>query len=205
MGGRGSASGLSGSGFTTYTDVKSSASALGLGNGGETDKWMAGLTDKEHKSVKRYTKSWYVDINDHLRGIEPGSSVIKNDVKNMEQAINKFNLQNPTVFHRGSSASLLGGANSVADINKMAGQVVVDKGFTSTSATSGKGFTYKPIQYHIQTPAGKGIGAFVQGISGYGATENEFVFNHGSGFKILGAYQKHGQVHVNMRYVGRMS
>lgn len=165
---------------------------------------MHGLDPKERNAVVKYTGSGYANMNMYLRGQIDGSNIVKNRVKNMEQAINKFNLENPTVFHRGSSASLLGGANSVADINKMVGQVVVDKGFTSTSATLGKGFTGKGINYHIQTPSGKGIGAFVQGMSNF-ASENEFVFNHDSGFKILGAYQKHGKVHVNMRYVGRMS
>ena len=204
MGGRGSSSGIGGSSFTTYTTIVDSKKGLGLGNGGETDKWMAGLTDMERKSIVKYTGSGYTSINEYLRGQISGSPVLKSVVGNIEKAVNKFNLENPTVFHRGSSAGLLGGANSVTDINKMVGQVVVDKGFTSTSATSGKGFTHKPIQYHIQTPSGKGIGAFVQGMSNF-ASENEFVFNHGSGFKILGAYQKHGEVHVNMRYIGRMS
>lgn len=40
MGGRGSASGIGGSNFKTYTTVVDSKKGLGLGNGGETDGCM---------------------------------------------------------------------------------------------------------------------------------------------------------------------
>lgn len=86
----------------------------------------------------------------------------------------------------------------------MVGSTIVDKGFVSTSSLDKGGFVLKaPIKYHIQTPAGSGIGAFIKGISKH-KNENEFVFNSGSAFQITGVYQDaKKKTHVNLLYLGR--
>lgn len=190
-----------------YSNVGASEDGLGLHNGGETDRWMASLSSSEYDAIYGYTNSDFIPINQHLRaGDVWAGSALEQQIANIESGINGFNLQKPTVFHRGSSDSLLGGGiNTAEDIRSKIGQVVVDNGFTSTSATASQNFGGH-IVYHIKTPAGKGAGAFVQGISRYGKGENEFLFNHGSGFKIVGGYEDtHGQLHCNMEYVGRLT
>lgn len=78
--------------------------------------------------------------------------------------------------------------------------VVQDKAFMST-ASAGSGFG--GLTYHILTPPGKGIGAYVRPISKYKG-EKEFLFNHGSAFVIKGAYKdEYGSLHCNLEYIGR--
>lgn len=93
-----------------YTDMHASEAALGLGNGGETDRWMAGLTPGEYDDIRAYTGAAYGVLNSQLRS----GKVIEGwgweqKIKNIESGIDSFNLQTPTVFHRGSSDDLLGG------------------------------------------------------------------------------------------------
>lgn len=197
--------------YTEYATPSEAMAALGLGNGGETDQWMNGLSKAENKAVYDYSGDAYEELNAALR---EGRDFKKTDdygnpydYKNcdtqLEQAINKFTLNTPTTFIRGSNAGLLGGASTVDQINAMVGNVVHDPGYTSTSAHTGGGFGGK-ITYHINTPAGKGIGAYIRGISMFSG-EDEFLFNKGSAFKVTGAYEtSNGQVHCNLEYVGRV-
>ena len=89
------------------------------------------------------------------------------------------------------------------DIQARIGDVVMDKAFVSSSAVKGQGF-YGEVKYHIKTPAGKGIGAYVDPISMHkGSSESEFLFQRGSKFRIVGAYEdSYGNLHCNMEYAG---
>lgn len=208
MGGRGSASGFTE--YKQYYDKSDAQSGLGDGNGGETDTRVMSLGADEKSSIIKYTGSYYRELNKTLRTRQDkvrdsAKGTFKTDRDNIEAGINSYTLQRPTIFHRSSSASLLGGVTSVDQINAMAGSVVVDHGFTSTTTTyaTGGGSFFGDIQYHISTPKGKGIGAFVRPISQH-KTEEEFLFNYGSAYKIVNAYKsKSGYVHVNLQYVGR--
>ena len=208
MGGRGGVSGFTA--YKQYYSKSDAQSGLGDGNGGETDTWVARLGADESASIVKYTGSYYRELNKALRTHQDkvrdsSQGAFKTDRDNIEAGINRYTLRRPTIFHRSSSASLLGGATSVDQINAMAGSVIVDHGFTSTTTTyaTGGGSFFGNIQYHISTPAGKGIGAFVRPISKH-KHEEEFLFNYGSAYKIVNAYEsKNGYVHVNLQYVGR--
>lgn len=213
MGRKAAASGMSSGGFTKYASLKASEDGLGLGNFGETDRWMGSIDSDEEAAVDDYSGDAYKWLNKALRkdvpfdsdpddeGYDPDFDYESID-KNLESALNKFTLEKPTEFVRGASASLLGGAKSVDDINKMAGSFVRDAGYMSSSATASASFD-APVKYHIKTPAGTGIGAYIKGFSQY-PSENEFLFNKGSAFRIDGAYQDAtGQIHCNLTYVGR--
>lgn len=186
--------------YTEYETALESHEGLGYGNGGTTDQWIKGLKSSEQDAIQWYTGSAYGPFNDALRNEEPlNKKQFKND-QLLQSAMDKYELDKPTVFHRGSSSDLLGGANTVDQINAMVGQVVSDKAYLSTSAHSKGGFGGE-IKYHISTSAGKGIGAYVMPIS-YFPNENEFLFRKGSAFKITGAYEENGQVHCNLEYIG---
>lgn len=190
--------------YAEYGSLSESQAAMGYGNGGEADKWQASLTKSEESAVKYYTGSGFTNLNDALRYGGTMTTYEKNKDKYLEQALNKFNLEKPTTFTRGSTADLLGGASTVTEINAMKGQLVVDKGYTSSAVSANKGFTWKPIIYHINTPAGKGIGAYVSGKSAVGVGEDEFLFNKRSAFVVKGAYEEGGKVHCNIDYYGRV-
>lgn len=196
---------LTPSGYATYSSAGEADAAMGLGNGGEADKWQSSLTNDERSAVENYSGSSYYTLNEALRDGTTGDlkGFYKDMDKNLESALNNYTLEKPTTFVRGSSADLLGGASTVSQINAMKGQMVMDNGYTSSSAT--KGFS-DDIVYHINTPSGKGIGAYIKGLS-YHKTENEFLFNKRSVFVIKNAYQlsSYGSVHVELDYYGRAS
>ena len=206
MGGRSSSFG-GGSGYTQYTTQGQSMKGLGLNNGGEADRWMGDLSPEETQAVSDYTSDAYEELNEALRQERDfkGSSYNYPELdRQLEKAIDKFNLEHNTTFIRGSSSALLGGAGTVEEINAMKGSIVHDKAYTSTSAHTGGGFDGEVV-YHINTPKGKGIGAYVRGLSHF-KNENEFLFNKGSAFKIMNAYEDNwGQVHCNLKYVGRFN
>lgn len=209
MGGRGSSSGYTE--FRQYYDKTMAQEALGMGNGGETDTWVMQLGSDEKNAIDKYTGSYYRELNKVLRTRkdkvrDSSKGTYKTDRDNIEAGINSYNLKHNTIFHRSSSASLLGGLTDPRDINaQLAGKVVVDHGFTSATTTyrTGGGTYFGDIQYHISTPRGKGIGAFVKPISQH-SSEEEFLFNYGSGYKVVRAYRsKTGHTHVDLEYVGR--
>lgn len=215
FGGRGSSSGGGGGGggaknyemtpensqYAIYDDAYEADAALTDG------VWEGNLSSDEVDAIKSYTDNGYGRMNKELRGQDPfyydedQRAETLNKIYTMESAIDQYELTRDTVFHRGASSRLLGGAESVEQIQSMVGSVVVDKGFTSTGITVGESFSHT-LKFHIATGKGKGIGAYVGNLNVYG--EREFVFNYGSAFRITGAYEgAGGKVHVNLEYVGR--
>lgn len=204
-------------GYNLYDSDEEIYEAMGLGNGGQADKWQKKLTPEEEAAVEWYTGNGHRPINELERhgpnSIGKGNSLQETmeASKNLESALDKGRLDKPIIVTRTSSPDLLGGVTSVSEIRKMAGQVVRDNGFMSaeinaaTSAKNPYGTKYgnDRITYHIKTPAGKGIGQYVRGLSG-AHVEQEYLFNKDASFKILGAWaDASGMTHVNLRYEGR--
>ncbi len=204
-------------GYTMLDNEDAIFETMGLGNGGQADKWAKKLTPEEELAVEWYTKDGHEPINklerrgpQHVRrSYSVGETVKASD--NLKSALDKGGLTKSIIATRSSSADLLGGATSVAEIRKMYGKVITDKGFMSVelnSATSAKNpystkFGAKRITYHVKIPAGHGIGQYIRGFSP-AKEEQEFLFNRGASFKILGAWtDANGMTHVNLRYVGR--
>ena len=176
---------------------------FGSTNGGATDQWVQGLTSGEKSGTVIYTGSSYMEMNDYLRsdGATSISSKKKTAIQQTEDALKKGVLEQPTIFHRGSSAALLGGATTVDEIQAMVGQTVIDKGFVSSAATTNVSWG-GTIKYHIKTPAGTGIGAYVRPISQHKG-EMEFLFQRKSEFRVVGAYKDNqNYINVNLEYVG---
>lgn len=184
-----------------------STSAPYTQHSGATKDWLFSINSDERKGVKHYTGSSYWDINDGLRkgDISSLGGTDKKSISGTTEALKKGVVPEPFIAHRGSSAHLITGTDTctLQDIQSRIGSVVADKAFVSSSAVNGKGFSGE-VKYHIKTPAGKGIGAYVDPISLHkGGTESEFLFQRGSKFKIVGGYvDSKGQLHCNMEYVG---
>lgn len=224
FGGRGSSSGGGGS-YNNFNNVNAANAALGLDNGGETDRWTAGLSKEEKADFNLYTRNGFSKINGTLRKLKDGKDVnpdsaVGQRINRMEEAINRYKLTEPTVFHRvGNSIGLLdratrmeilsssnGDALELSAIKSMVGQVIHDKGFTSTSASTDKTRStgiIDNLRYHIKTPSGKGIGAYIPKVSHFKTAESEFLFNRGSAFKISEVRAEKGLIHIDMEYVGR--
>lgn len=74
------------------------------------------------------------------------------------------------------------------DIKDLVGTVVIDKGFTSSSATEkgAKDSSDTGMRLKITVPPGIGRGAYVQEFSDY-KHEQEYLLNHGTKFKVVKA------------------
>lgn len=213
MGGRGGSSRMSSmsASYRDYYNIEDANAAFGFGNGGEADQWTKSLSAEEKRAIHNYSMAGYKNINGKLRklkdgkDIDPDSSVGKR-VNAIEGAIDRYELNQPTIFHRSGSVfdfmsekevtKMMSNGGYDADLvqnklNSMIGSVIHDKGFTSTSASRDKrstaGSSFGRVEYTIKTPKGKGIGAYIPGASYYKDAESEFLFNRGSGFKITGA------------------
>lgn len=172
-----------------------------------SQKWERELTDEEREAVEDYTSkdADFDVVNDPMRTGKELSPRARQLKEGLESAIEKFYLKENTIFHRRGDASLLNGADTLEKVQRMYGKTVTDSGFMST-ATRDKFevFTARPVNYHIKTPQGMGIGAYVKHHSTHGDVETEFLFNHGTSVKIVGAYvDGKGELHVNCEYVGR--
>lgn len=201
-------------GYAMYSSNDQIEAAMGLGNGGQADRWAEKLTPWEENAVKWYTGNGHRQINEFERlgkhDKMPAEQLMKFS-DSLESAIDKGRLDKRMVVNRTSSADLLGGAHTVADLRKMYGQTFTDKGFMSSEinlANSlanpyGSKHGAEQIYMHIKVPKGEGIGQYVRGLSNANQ-EQEFLFNRGSSFKLVGAYQDAaGHVHANLKYVGR--
>lgn len=198
-------------GYAVYNSKSAAENAMGLGNGGEADQWQQKLTQNQLQGLHSYTGTGYHSMNDWLRGETSYiSDVMKARARSLQHALDKYTLQAPTVTHRGTGPEVLGlpASASTQDIVTVVkaligtGGRITDKGFTSSAVNVGSKFEKKVI-IHTQTPAGKGIGAFVSGVSSVGKGESEFLFNSGSHFVPLGVYVVGDTVHINARYDGR--
>lgn len=184
MGGRGGS-------YERYSHYQDAYSFFGVGTtDGAYPIWERSITSEEKEEIVKYTGSDYRSINSALRdadkGYEKANMFMQRRIDRIDQAIAKFELKKNLKVYRGSSARLVGGYTTAAEINAyMKGAIVQDKGFISTSAVHGSQFSGK-IKYEIQVPRGKGRGAFVSPISNF-KTENEFLLKRGTYFKVAGA------------------
>lgn len=184
--------------------------------------WQNDTSSLEQNAFYSYSmNSVYSALNNNLRTGSPLTQKQRDVVKNVKSAIAKFELKEPIMMHRKSTLDLLGidpgsyrpgrtneAQSLVQQINDMVkassgNWQVQEKAFTSSSPNEDSFYHSGPsVQYHINTPAGKGIGAYMAKYSHY-EKESEFLFDIGSKFKIRGAYEKNGVVHINMDYDGK--
>ncbi len=171
------------------------------GKDGIYPNWSKAITPDEKSAVIEYTGSAYLSINKYLRnGTLNQNQHYGEVVKNMDAALAKSELTQPITVMRGSSASLLGGYNTVEDIKKyVVGQKVTDKGYTSTSADSQAAFG-GAIIYKINVPAGKGNGMYVAPVSKH-KSEYEFLIPRGTTYKVTDVTEKNGKPLVTLDVV----
>ena len=205
--------------FIGQKGVKQAERFFGSSKGGNVNQWRKDLSDGERTALEHYTRDWnaggsYYMVNLALRMIPDGTDLdkglddidsmsskdresLRGQIKAMDSAISKSELQKPIVLHRGSDASLLGGETDPDEImEKYGGRIVKDRGFTSTSAVRGSHFV-RQMHYVITVPPGKGRGAFIKSMS-LRKKENEFLLKRDSRFLIKNAYESGGQTYVEM-------
>lgn len=158
----------------------------------ESKDWIGSLSSDEMTANKRYTGSWYVEMNNvYRRGQRSDKQVVKYS-EDLTSSLRRAETKQPVVLRRGVNESDLAfmlGFNgdtskmwaNVDDINK-GGYAAEDKGFLSTSPIPDGGFS-KAVELRIFTPAGTHA-AYVDSISSHKG-EKETILNSGSMYKVL--------------------
>ena len=174
------------------------------------EEWWNGLTQKNQEFFDFYTGSGYVSFNEEVRKADGDPKKMTKYAKRLQTAIDTLGegkLDRNVIMHRQSSGSWIGLPKNATDeeMQAMVGKVIVDHGITSSRASKykyGSGM-FGSWNYHIKTPAGKGIGAYVANHSSCGPGEDEFFYRPGSIYRIDGFYRdSDGYPHYDMTYLG---
>jgi hypothetical protein len=157
----------------------------------ESEDWINSLSSAEMTAQKRYTGSYYVDMNNvYRRGYRSDKTTVKWS-EDLTSALRRAQIEQPVVLRRGINESDLAhmlGFNGDFDkvktnwdeINK-GGYAAEDKGFLSTSPYSSGGFS-KRVELRIYCPTGTHA-AYVDSISSHRG-EKETLLQSGSIYKV---------------------
>lgn len=184
-----------------------------------------GYYGKDVQALMKYQNSSQA-VNEQLREGELKPST-KTQVNKLTKILDGGEVKEGFIAHRSSDGQLLGikGDVTLENVRSKIGQTVTDKGFMSTALSDASAAGYSEgskqyiaktggiksnsqVRYHIDTPAGKGVGGLVLGAD-WGTKGNrqwanapEFIFSRSSQFVVTGAYKKDGVIHCNLQYVG---
>ena len=158
----------------------------------ESEGWIESLSSSERKASKRYTGSWFVEMNDVYRRDDRSDDEIVKYSEDLTNALRRATTNQPVVLRRGVNPSDLahmlgfqGNWNQVKEhwdeINE-GGYAAEDKGFLSTSPFSKGGFD-KSVELRIYCPTGTHA-AYVDSISS-NKGEKETLLESGSIYKVL--------------------
>ena len=164
----------------------------------EVDKWQKSLTDQELEALVQYTngeEGTFESINNYLWS--GGENYYADDIKALDKAISKFNLNEDIVVYRGTEG---------ADFDLSKGSIITQKGFTSTSTSFETAESYvnsvesewmeKPTVLKITVPKGKGRAAFVANTATFVPEESEVLLKRNSKLKITGTQKVNGRTVV---------
>ena len=118
--------------------------------------------------------------------------------RNIESAINKFDLKDNIIVYRRADISLLNYFEKILQ----SGGIFQDDGFTSCT-TLKIGSTDTDIEIVITVPKGKGYGAYIAPMSDF-PEECEFLLNRGTLFKVRDINKNNfGNFEIDVEVVGR--
>lgn len=147
-------------------------------------QWLKNLSTDESQAIAYYCADGYYDVNAYFRQVA-GSEYIDADAmkefaKNLDSAINKFNLSENITVYRGIDNDAL----KDLDLNNLIGSIYEDKGYMSTSPIHADIVERRDALLEIQVPSGQGRGAYVNSLSGFKDDEYEFLLKRGTKCKI---------------------
>lgn len=185
-------------------------------------KFISTLLEKDrtaYLSVKEYTGSSYDSINRQLRRNEDkGKAELINTIS---KTIKKFKVPEEFMVHRGTTKSALKGLfkdeHELRELlekcrtkevtqehlnNKFIGNILVDKGFMSTSCLTNGAFT-KDLTLHINIEKGTNYGAYINELSNYKDKEYEFLLDKNLAMEIYDVeVSKTGRLNLYLNIVG---
>jgi hypothetical protein len=145
------------------------------------------LTDEEIEAIRRYQGTWYLDMNNFLRGrIESISRNTKTYMKNMQKAIEKLKIKENIVVARGTTVSAIGGNWDNIQVD----DIIKDEGFMSTSLREETAIDFvnrkgeRGILMYIKIP--KGTNGVIADVAVDDNWESELLLAPGTKIRITG-------------------
>lgn len=168
-------------------------------------KWYEDLSSEESSAISAYSGDDYSGINGLLRKEmtkkmvdawnNSSSTTIQDKIKNITMAIDKFEIKEPIKVFRTCEEDVF------YKLKKEIGSTFIDDGFTSTSILQEK-VASGNVRMEIDVPAGKGIGAWINPLSGAEDEEWEFLLQRGTKYRIDGIETSNGETRIKMTVVG---
>jgi hypothetical protein len=187
-----------------------------IGNWGRDSSyegWNASLSDKEREWLELYKQEGYEWINAELRG-DIGASYdydfnptdVRKATKAMDAAMKRHRLPNDvTLWRGGSHPEITKALESGRDIDDLAGMIISDDAYVSTSLNSGAADPFvkwagdDAIKFEIQAPRGT-RGAYIEYMDD-SMEEYEYLLERGTRFEILEASVIDGVRHIVARVI----
>lgn len=170
--------------------------------------WYDSLSDQENQSIRNYTGDDYSGINGLLRNRMTKKMVdswnqfaqegytVQEMIGNIESGIDKFTLNDPIKVFRTCDPNILDNATFKK------GTIFKDNAFVSTTTITDKVASGNVVM-EIEVPSGKGIGAWINPMSGKADEEYEFLINRGAMFEVGEVYQRGDDTVIEMKWIGR--
>ena len=183
---------------TTASQLIGESNSFGNMTQANVDSWIQDLgSDMTSTQVgywRNYSGSFYTEVNSELRsgGYSYGSSRAATAAKDMKASMRP--LPQDYTLHRGVSYNAF--PNGIPDV----GMPYDDPGFISTSFGNRAAFSSRPVQMHIDAPAGT-LGRPIYNISGFGMSEREIVLDAGTKFIVTGKKVEGGTTHLYLKVV----
>ena len=145
------------------------------------DSWQKSLSKDEISALSNFTDSAYSVVNKALRSSKPIPQDVQAQIDLIKGALDRFVLKKPMVVARTADAWMLEMNNPKwAQIQGMVGKTITTKGFLSANSDKHGSFVGVggDIEYKIEIPAGKGMGAWLPTVAGnLQKNESEFLIN----------------------------
>lgn len=183
---------------TTTSQLLGESNSFGNMSKANVDGWIQTLgtdmTSQQRSYWSQYSGSFYTEVNSELRsgGYRYGGSRAASAAKDMKETMRP--LPSDYTLHRGVSYNAF--PNGVPDV----GMPYDDPGFISTSFGDHAAFSSRPVQMHIDAPAGT-LGRPIYNISGFGMSEREIVLDAGTKFIVTGKQQIGSTLHLYLKVV----
>ena len=150
---------------------------------------LSGVQFKILDAIKKYSGSAYKNINNSLRQLDTLDEANVTNVKYLHKGLQNQSLPEDMILYRGASTDALGSLKNISP-DQLVGKEIIEKGFMSTSTLSSvANDTFSGnMQMIINAPKGA-HGMDITGISIFGASESEVLFDYGQKMIITAAKQ----------------
>lgn len=164
-------------------------------------KWQNNLTLDQTRAVRDYTGDDYEPINNLLREIwtrkeandaYQGETTPVTQIFNIDQALKKAELKEPITVYRTCEREFLDKLQE--------GSVFHDEGYGSTSVLP-EVVASGDVHMEVDVPAGKGIGAYVAGLS-WKEEEYEFLLARGADYYVEKIEEREDGIYVKAKIAG---